>query len=98
MDPMQGLVEQFFRSLPQIEAAFVAAAVVLISLVISYHILMSKNDVRAAIVWIGLVWLVPFVGALLYLLFGVNRLQRKAARLHRGGLGSHFPRSLFRRF
>ena len=86
---MREIIEKFFLSLPQIEATFVALSAVMISLAISYHILMSKNDVRAAIGWVGLVWLVPFVGALLYLLFGVNRLQRKAARLHSGGLDSY---------
>jgi len=84
MDPMQEIIEQLVSHLPQIEAAFVAAAFAPISLAISYHIIMSKNDVRAAIGWVGLVWLVPFLGALLYLLLGVNRLKRKAARLHAG--------------
>ncbi|HSM22422.1 MAG TPA: phospholipase D-like domain-containing protein, partial [Rubrivivax sp.] len=31
--------------------------------------------------WIGLVWLAPGAGALLYLLFGVNRVQRSAVAL-----------------
>jgi cardiolipin synthase len=37
--------------------------------------------VRAAIGWIGVIWLSPFFGALLYVGFGINRVQRRARRL-----------------
>lgn len=36
---------------------------------------------RAAIGWIGVIWLSPIFGALLYAGFGINRVQRKARRL-----------------
>lgn len=52
------------------------------------HALLNKRDVRAAIGWIGVAWLSPFFGALLYLGFGINRVQRKARRL-RGLKQSH---------
>lgn len=45
------------------------------------HILLKKDDVRAAIGWTGLVWLAPFFGPLLYLLFGINRIRRAAGRI-----------------
>jgi len=48
------------------------------------QIVSTKRDVRAAIGWSGVVWLVPFFGALLYLLFGINRIERKAARIRAG--------------
>ncbi|WP_020180782.1 phospholipase D-like domain-containing protein [Methylopila sp. M107] len=43
--------------------------------------MLNKRDVRAAIGWIGVAWLSPFLGAALYLGFGVNRVHRKARRL-----------------
>lgn len=52
------------------------------------HALLNKRDVRAAIGWIGVAWLSPFFGALFYLGFGINRVQRKAWRL-RGVKPSH---------
>ena len=55
----------------------------LIPLLATFHILLTKDDVRAAIGWVGLVWLVPFFGPLFYMLFGVNRIQRKAIRVRR---------------
>ena len=53
------------------------------SVVASVHVILRKRDVRAAIGWVGLVWLVPGIGALLYGLLGVNRIRRKAIALHR---------------
>ncbi len=51
------------------------------SLVTSVHAILNKRDPRAAVSWTGLIWLVPFGGALLYLGFGVNRIQRRAGKL-----------------
>ncbi len=42
---------------------------------------LHKRNVRAALGWIGLAWLTPIVGPLLYLVFGINRIQRSGASL-----------------
>ncbi|MBX3744963.1 MAG: PLDc N-terminal domain-containing protein [Verrucomicrobiae bacterium] len=47
----------------------------------SGHALAYKRDPRAATLWIGLVWLLPVVGALLYSILGVNRIRRWAVSL-----------------
>ena len=47
----------------------------------STRVLLRKRDVRAAIGWIGLIWLVPVFGPVLYLLLGINRIERRAAQL-----------------
>ncbi len=52
--------------------------------VISAHVVLYKRDVRAAIGWAGLVWLAPLLGAALYVVFGVNRIRRRASRLRTG--------------
>jgi cardiolipin synthase len=54
---------------------------VLIALTASNHAVLHKEDTRSAIAWVGLIWLVPIGGALLYLVFGVNRIQRRARAL-----------------
>jgi cardiolipin synthase A/B len=54
---------------------------VLFSVWVTCHALLNKRDVRAAIGWIGTVWLAPFVGALLYVGFGISRVRRRARRL-----------------
>ena len=45
------------------------------------HLLLNKRDVGAALGWIGLVWLAPFSGGLLYVVLGINRVRRRAQQL-----------------
>ncbi len=45
------------------------------------HVMLTKTDERAAAGWVGFVVLVPFIGWIVYLLFGVNRIQRRAREL-----------------
>ena len=40
---------------------------------VSAHVVLYKRDVRAAIGWIGVIWLTPFIGSLLYVAFGINQ-------------------------
>ena len=56
------------------------AAYLLVAAIASAHVVLYKRDVRAAIGWVGLIWFSPFLGAILYLFFGINRLRRKATR------------------
>ncbi len=59
----------------------IALAGLVLSIIASAHIVLHKRDSRAAIGWVGIVWLVPFVGAGLYYLLGINRIRRRATRL-----------------
>ena len=63
----------------------VAALALVFSILASGHAILHKRDSRAAIAWVGFIWLVPLVGALLYFILGVNRIRRRAALL-RGDL------------
>lgn len=56
-----------------------------LQIVVTGHILLFKNDVKSAIGWIGLVWFAPVMGTIIYVLFGINRIRRKAAMLRNGG-------------
>ena len=51
------------------------------AILVSCHVALRKRNVRAAIGWIGLIWLVPLAGALLYFLLGINRISRTGASL-----------------
>jgi cardiolipin synthase len=54
------------------------AAYVLVAGTVTAHVLLTKSDVRAALGWIAVAWLSPIFGALLYLVFGINRVTRRA--------------------
>ncbi|MEM7224113.1 MAG: cardiolipin synthase [Pseudomonadota bacterium] len=60
-----------------------SALAVLLSIVCAGHALLWKRDPRAALGWIAVCLLLPGLGALLYLLFGVNRIKAKARHLRR---------------
>ncbi|QQR92083.1 MAG: cardiolipin synthase [Myxococcales bacterium] len=53
------------------------------ALLASVHAILNKRDTRAAVGWVGLIYLAPFVGVILYLLLGINRIKRRAEALQR---------------
>ncbi len=56
----------------------------------SLHALLTKPDPRSAFGWIALCWLFPLGGAILYGLFGINRVRARARQL-RGDLPHATP-------
>jgi len=59
------------------------ALYVLLAVTVSIDILLKKSDVRSALGWIATVWLAPIFGSLLYYMFGINRVTRRALKLGR---------------
>jgi cardiolipin synthase len=60
---------------------FAAGFDLVAALLASGHALLHKRDTRAATLWIGVVWLLPLLGPILYLVMGVNRIRRRAVKL-----------------
>ena len=59
------------------------------------HVLLTKRNVGTSIAWIGLAWLSPMVGSILYVLLGINRVRARAIflkekRPQRGATPSSF--------
>ncbi len=70
-------LDQLAKFWPHFAAGFDVVA----CLLASGHALLQKRDTRAATIWIGIVWILPALGPLLYLVFGVNRIRRHALKL-----------------
>lgn len=70
----------------------VAVLTLVLSVIGSGHALLFKRDTRAAVSWVGFIWLVPLVGAVLYFILGVNRIRRTAVLL-RGNLERYRPKT-----
>ncbi|MCF6368974.1 cardiolipin synthase [Rhizobium halophilum] len=51
------------------------------------HAAMTKEEVRSAIGWVGIIILSPIIGALLYFMAGINRIRRSAISDRRFMLG-----------
>jgi cardiolipin synthase len=60
-----------------------ALAHVAIAGAVTVHVLLYKRNVGTSISWMGIAWLSPFIGGLLYYALGVNRVKRRAMRLRR---------------
>ncbi len=68
-------------ALLEAQALLVGGLHIVMAGAVTVHALMTKRNVPAAIGWIGMAWLAPVLGALLYVGFGVNRVRRRARRL-----------------
>ncbi|MDD4003698.1 MAG: phospholipase D-like domain-containing protein [Elusimicrobiaceae bacterium] len=80
---MSGILQAAMRHGNMIWAIAAGTLHVALAAVATAHILLNKDDTKSAAGWIGLVWLAPITGGLLYIILGVNRIQRKALRLRR---------------
>jgi cardiolipin synthase len=58
-----------------------AAATIVVAAIASGHVVIFKRDTSTAIAWVGLIWLAPLLGVLLYIWLGVNRIERRAQLL-----------------
>ncbi len=59
----------------------------LLAVAVTAHVLLYKRETNTSAAWIGLAWLAPFMGSVLYLLLGINRVRRRAISLR----GRHTP-------
>ena len=66
------MLEAWWEYWPYLFAALSTA----IGIPTAIHAAMTKEDPRAAIAWVGVILLSPFLGALLYLVAGINRIRR----------------------
>lgn len=60
-----------------------ALAHIVIAAGVTVHVLLNKRNVGTSISWMGIAWLSPFIGGILYYALGVNRVKRRALRLRR---------------
>jgi len=49
---------------------------------VTVHVLMTKRNPSSSVGWIGLAWLSPVIGSVLYALLGINRVRRRARLLN----------------
>ena len=65
-----------------IDIAF-GIAVLVAALMAAGHAVIYKRDSRSASIWVLVIMALPAAGPVLYLLMGINRVQRRAVRLRR---------------
>ncbi|MFT8715673.1 cardiolipin synthase [Gluconobacter potus] len=50
-------------------------------LLVTVHALVHKRDTASCTGWIGICWIAPLLGTVLYLMFGINRVRRRAQKM-----------------
>lgn len=60
---------------------------------VALHILLTKRNTSSAIGWIGICVLMPALGTVLYIMFGINRVRRLAKKLVSGRSSHRFEDS-----
>jgi cardiolipin synthase len=76
-------MNDIWRNLLHLRADATLAVGLFLAVCTTLHVLLSKREVASAVGWIGLVWFAPILGAISYLIFGVNRVRRRARNLRR---------------
>jgi cardiolipin synthase A/B len=69
------------KNFDQMGAAGLSLVHIVFAIAVTLHVLFNKRDVGSSIGWIGLAWLSPIFGSVLYLVFGINRVKRRADQL-----------------
>ena len=78
----------------QILPHLVVSATIAAMIGTAVHVIHCKRDVRAAVGWLGLVWFAPVLGILLYWVFGINRIKRKAQNIFSSSQPGETPSTL----
>ena len=71
----------FWLTFHLIRADIMVPLGIVVAACVTWHVLLRKREVPSAVGWIGLAWFAPITGAVVYFVFGVNRVQRRARRL-----------------
>jgi cardiolipin synthase len=66
-----------------VRGELVALLHLMLAVGVTVHVLLTKREAGSSVAWIGLAWLAPIMGSVLYLLLGINRVRRRAQSLHR---------------
>jgi len=74
-------VNDLWRDLLHARSDVTLAIGPVLAIFVTLHVLLHKREVASAVGWIGLVWFAPIVGAIGYVMFGVNRVKRRARLL-----------------
>ncbi len=70
---------------------FLAVLSVVLGVPAAIHAAMTKQEVRSALGWVGIIILSPILGALVYAIAGINRMRRSSIELQRLQLRDRGP-------
>jgi len=63
----------------EIKYGFMSVLAAMAAIVTSIHVILVKREPRAAALWLLILWVLPLLGPVLYVLLGINRIHRRKA-------------------
>ncbi len=75
------LLNELVGTVRELWPHIVATISLVLMVVATAHVVMYKKDTRAAIGWAGVILMSPILGALVYSVLGINRIQHRAVNL-----------------
>ena len=84
LSPMEQLIRDAWDWWRVLWPHVLAWSIVGLSAFASAHAILVKRDTRSTIGWVGLIWLSPVFGPLIYFFLGVNRIRSRATHLRSG--------------
>ncbi len=78
---MTARVNDLWESLLHVRHDVTLSIGLVLAVLVTLHVLLRKREVASAVGWIGLVWFAPILGAIGYVILGVNRVKRRARLL-----------------
>lgn len=63
---------------PDVAFPLLGGIYLLMSIVAGVHVVLNKQNEASAFSWLGIIVFAPLIGAVLYWLFGINRIRRRA--------------------
>ncbi len=100
MELLHHLLPEFWRHLDAVSQRLLVALEIAVVVAAWFHVILRQRDSRSAAFWAAIIVFVPFLGALFYAVFGINRLRRKgkqyrASSLDRAKVGDAIPANPF---
>lgn len=72
---------------PDVAFTLAGGLYLLMAIIAGIHVILNKQNEASAFSWLGIIILAPLLGAVLYWLFGINRIRRRA----QAELSEHSP-------
>ena len=73
----------------------ISVLVILSGVFAASHALLNKRNSKSAFGWIAFLLVLPLLGPLVYLVFGINRLHQRALKAYFTRLGADETQSIF---
>ena len=74
-------LQSFLHEVQNLMPVLVTLLHLALALAVTLHALLTRRNVSSTVAWVALAWLAPIIGAVLYVMLGINRIRRAGVAL-----------------